>query len=71
MRNILLGENGHVLISFKAQWANVDQLVFPVNDYSAPEIGHSPGESRWRIHPSCDYWSLGAILFEIFTGRVS
>jgi len=73
MNNVLLGENGHILISFKAQWSNLDQLASPLtnNEYSAPEVVQSAGESSWKIHPSCDFWSLGAILFKLVTGQVS
>jgi hypothetical protein len=72
MKNVLLGENGHILLSFKSNWFQLDHDYIPSkNDYSAPEVYNSFGEPLWKIHPSADYFSLGAILFELFTGQVS
>jgi serine/threonine protein kinase len=71
MKNVLVGESGHILLSFRSQWSQVDQNLYPEkNPYSSPELCHSLGQPMWKIHPSCDFWSLGAILFELFTGQV-
>ncbi|XP_014767831.1 ribosomal protein S6 kinase delta-1 isoform X1 [Octopus bimaculoides] len=65
--NVLLGEKGHVLISYFCQMNNVDQ---PLDDwavenmYTAPEICSISGHTE-----VCDWWSFGALLFELLSGK--
>ncbi|GAB6021109.1 Ribosomal protein S6 kinase delta-1 [Chamberlinius hualienensis] len=65
--NILLNEKGHVLLTYFSQWSTVDDHIDQTvkdNFYTAPELcGISP------VTPACDWWSVGALLFELFTGK--
>ncbi|XP_062862806.1 ribosomal protein S6 kinase-like 1 [Trichomycterus rosablanca] len=65
-RNILLNSSGKVCLTYFGQWTEVQSEINPTameQMYCAPEIG---GVSK--ITESCDWWSLGALLFELLTG---
>ncbi|ODM99713.1 Ribosomal protein S6 kinase delta-1 [Orchesella cincta] len=68
IRDILMGENGHILLCYKSLWNQVDDPI-SWNPYMAPEIRDSVGVPLWKIHTSADWWSVGAILFLLLTGQ--
>ncbi|XP_046401775.1 ribosomal protein S6 kinase delta-1 isoform X2 [Ischnura elegans] len=65
--NILLGDNGHIILTFMCHWHGVDVLV----DSSAAECLYAAPEvnSIFGCSASADWWSFGAIIFELLTGK--
>uniref|UniRef100_A0AAQ5Y3D8 Ribosomal protein S6 kinase polypeptide 1 n=1 Tax=Amphiprion ocellaris TaxID=80972 RepID=A0AAQ5Y3D8_AMPOC len=64
--NILLDHKGHVQLTYFCSWSDVEESCDKeaiANMYCAPEVGGIGEETA-----SCDWWSLGAILFELLTG---
>lgn len=64
--NILLDQQGHVQLTYFCSWCEVEESCNKEaieNMYCAPEVGGIAEETA-----SCDWWSLGAILFELLTG---
>ncbi|XP_040920716.1 ribosomal protein S6 kinase delta-1 [Toxotes jaculatrix] len=64
--NILLDYQGHVQITYFCSWSDVEESCDKeaiANMYCAPEVGGITEETA-----ACDWWSLGAILFELLTG---
>lgn len=64
--NILLDQQGHIQLTYFCSWMDVEESCDKdavVNMYCAPEVGGISEET-----PACDWWSLGAILFELLTG---
>ncbi|XP_058468728.1 ribosomal protein S6 kinase delta-1 [Solea solea] len=64
--NILLDNQGHVQITYFCSWSDVEESCDKeaiANMYCAPEVGGIGEETA-----ACDWWSLGAILFELLTG---
>ncbi|XP_039981817.1 ribosomal protein S6 kinase delta-1 [Xiphias gladius] len=64
--NILLDQRGHVQITYFCSWSDVEESCDKdaiANMYCAPEVGGISEETA-----ACDWWSLGAVLFELLTG---
>uniref|UniRef100_A0A8C2F4D2 Ribosomal protein S6 kinase-like 1 n=1 Tax=Cyprinus carpio TaxID=7962 RepID=A0A8C2F4D2_CYPCA len=65
-RNILLRNSGEACLTYFGLWTEVQPEINPKameEMYCAPEIG---GASK--ITEACDWWSLGALLYELLTG---
>ncbi|XP_062323445.1 ribosomal protein S6 kinase delta-1 [Osmerus eperlanus] len=65
--NILLNQKGHVELTYFCSWSEVEESYDRkaiANMYCAPEVGGIGEETA-----ACDWWSLGAILFELLTGK--
>ncbi|KAF7664010.1 hypothetical protein LDENG_00192180 [Lucifuga dentata] len=64
--NVLLDHQGHVQLTYFCSWSDVEDSCDKeaiANMYCAPEVGGINEESA-----ASDWWSLGAILFELLTG---
>jgi len=61
---LLLNENGHIRVSYYSKWKYVRDCN--QNDQISPEIlsSHNPVFTQ-----ACDWWSVGVVLFELFTGK--
>ncbi|XP_053315003.1 ribosomal protein S6 kinase delta-1 [Spea bombifrons] len=65
--NILLNDRGHIRLTYFSRWTEVEESCDSdamERMFCAPEVGGIAEETE-----TCDWWSLGAILFELFTGK--
>ncbi|XP_061172139.1 ribosomal protein S6 kinase delta-1-like [Saccostrea echinata] len=65
--NILLGERGHVLLTYFCTLSQVEQGLDPLaieELFVAPEVIGVGGYNE-----SCDWWSVGALMYELLVGR--
>ncbi|KAJ8341529.1 hypothetical protein SKAU_G00338200 [Synaphobranchus kaupii] len=65
-KNILLDSNGKACLTYFGQWTEVQTEISTKameQMYCAPEVG---GVSE--LTEACDWWSLGALLYELLTG---
>ncbi|KAG8443749.1 hypothetical protein GDO86_009068 [Hymenochirus boettgeri] len=65
--NILLNDRGHIQLTYFSRWTEVEESCDSdaiEKMYCAPEVGGITGETQ-----ACDWWSLGALLFELFTRK--
>ncbi|XP_031562784.1 ribosomal protein S6 kinase delta-1-like [Actinia tenebrosa] len=67
LRNILISDEGHVLLTHFSVWEDVNEesdLFMLEEEYCAPELFRLEG-----VTPAADWWSVGALFYEILTGQ--
>eukprot|EP00079_Xenopus_tropicalis_P010145 XP_002934734.2 PREDICTED: ribosomal protein S6 kinase delta-1 [Xenopus tropicalis] len=65
--NILLNDRGHIQLTYFSRWSEVEDSCDSdaiEKMYCAPEVGGISEETQ-----ACDWWSLGALLFELLTRK--
>ncbi|KAM9317245.1 ribosomal protein S6 kinase delta-1 [Gastrophryne carolinensis] len=65
--NILLNDRGHIQLTYFSRWTEVEDSCDSEaveRMYCAPEVGGTGEETE-----ACDWWSLGALLFELLTRK--
>ncbi|XP_063299910.1 ribosomal protein S6 kinase delta-1 [Pelobates fuscus] len=65
--NILLNDRGHIQLTYFSRWTEVEESCDSdamERMFCAPEVGGIAEETD-----ACDWWSLGALLFELCTGK--
>lgn len=65
--NLLLGENLNLIISYQCWWVCVDNVIHQEaieQLYAAPEVASIQEKTA-----AADWWSYGAILFELLSGQ--
>lgn len=65
-RNVLLDDTGHICLTYFGQWPEVEpQFSSRALEelYAAPEV-----RGITEVTEACDWWSFGALLYELLTG---
>jgi len=65
--NVLLDERGHLKLTYQCEWVSVDRGLATAaveGNYCAPET-----LTVADMTPAADWWSYGAILYLLYTGR--
>ncbi|EEB13396.1 ribosomal protein S6 kinase, putative [Pediculus humanus corporis] len=66
-KNILLNDSGNVLLTFKAEWKQVDSIL---SEEAVKKLYVAPENfTVFPITPAVDWWSFGVLLFELLTGK--
>ena len=64
--NLLLDLSGSLVITYQCQWSTIDRPVV-LDCYAAPEL-EAPADSDSLMVGVEDWWSVGVVLFELYTG---
>ncbi|CAD6187038.1 unnamed protein product [Caenorhabditis auriculariae] len=63
--DLLLDSDGNILVTYRSRWYAKQGQPRLMDGYSAPESF----EYGWKVSAENDIWSLGALMFELITGR--
>ncbi|XP_055496095.1 ribosomal protein S6 kinase-like 1 isoform X2 [Leucoraja erinacea] len=64
-RNILVDNAGHICLTYFGQWSEVEVQC---NTKAIEDMYCAPVGGVGEVTEACDWWSLGALLFELLTG---
>uniref|UniRef100_UPI00358E953F ribosomal protein S6 kinase delta-1-like isoform X2 n=1 Tax=Myxine glutinosa TaxID=7769 RepID=UPI00358E953F len=64
--NLLLDDNGRLCLTYFGQWSEVE---WTCNQHAVKDMHCAPEVVRGEITEASDWWSLGAIIYELLTGE--